>query len=453
MSEPAEPHLIVVAYFVAPGPGGPEGHVNEKFLKALARHWPHGVSVITGGHSPELEDGRPLSGLPRWTFHALGECGEAGPEASAFNLLAFWTFERMRGSGPGRVPAKILNRLVYEATSLGMKMASWRLAAARVLRRELSAHPGAMVYSRALPFESLSAVADVRRETRFCWLANINDPLPASLWRGMYEPDSREDRKTMSAFREIIPLIDGFTFPCRRLMEMELESFPEIKNAAYGLLPHITNEPSPCRAPAAEAAGVLTIAFSGTLRKKRVAPELKAALESFAARHPDKARRFFFAFHLARTNPFGQEFIRSLPARTEVFLGESDAELGAALSGADVLFDLEAPEDKPLLLTKLVNYMGFRRPIWALCAEGGTAWELVRKSRGYVSPLASPEKIEETLLVLHADWSAGRLGARIPPEEVVERFSSRRNVEEFAAARDLALKGRRGEWDGAELWP
>src|ERR1035437_7877473 len=64
------PHLIIVAYALSPGPGGPEAVLNARLLRALAEHWPSGVSVISGGGPPNPEgDGGCLSAKPGWVFH------------------------------------------------------------------------------------------------------------------------------------------------------------------------------------------------------------------------------------------------------------------------------------------------------------------------------------------------------------------------------------------------
>src|SRR2546427_701493 len=88
-------HLIIVAYAVAPGPGGAEGIVNTRLLRALAEHWPFGVSVITAGGIPRLEDGTSLSDLPHWNFHTLGPHGGDGEDRTLLNSAAGWCLDQV----------------------------------------------------------------------------------------------------------------------------------------------------------------------------------------------------------------------------------------------------------------------------------------------------------------------------------------------------------------------
>ncbi|MES1242691.1 MAG: hypothetical protein ABUT39_13835, partial [Acidobacteriota bacterium] len=211
------PRLVVVAYAVAPGPGGPESHVNLELLRALADHWPGGVTVISGGAPPVLRDGTPLSSLPGWRIHALGESGT--------RLGAF----AVRSLRRGNLAARAVEKAIHLRTGQGIKMASWQSAASRVLDRELDLDPDAVVWSRSLPFASIAAVAAVdavRRRRRFRWIANVNDPMPASVWPGLYASDPVTDRRTRERFEAALPRIDALTFPSAALRDLEAAAIP-----------------------------------------------------------------------------------------------------------------------------------------------------------------------------------------------------------------------------------
>src|SRR5207244_9501915 len=119
------PSLIVVAYAVAPGPAGPEGHVNARFLQALARYWPSKVTVITAGDSPHYDADTLLSELPHWRFQALGEYGDLGYELSTYNRLALRGLRTFRDNKTWSIFAKLNNRLSYWKTGEGLKSTSW----------------------------------------------------------------------------------------------------------------------------------------------------------------------------------------------------------------------------------------------------------------------------------------------------------------------------------------
>jgi len=437
------PDLIIVAYAVAPGPGGPESHVNARFLQALATWWPASVTVITAGASPRFDQHRALAELPNWTLHSLGEAGDAGPDSRLVNRVSAWCVSQLRSNGLGTIPAKIVNRVFYWRTGDGVKTISWQNAARRALRRALRLHPNAVVYSRALPFTSIAAVAAERRRARFPWIVNINDPLPPDVWAGLYQSDPWSIQRMHTRFRALLPLIDAFTFPCVQLRNLEIAAFPTINAVPHGILPHLANPVvEVVAAKDAKEPGSrlrdhdtrLRIAFSGTLRKNRVCDELRTALEALARDAPHVVANIVFSFHLARPTPHADEFISRLPGTTEIVLGEFDEVLDTALGQADVLLDLESVPDTPLLLTKVANYIGIGKPIWAICAPDGTTWNLIQTTGwGYASRIGDQADIAQTLSRIYADWTEGRLHTKNPNQDLVDRFSAQRQIADLSA--------------------
>lgn len=396
------PRLIVVAYAVAPGPGGPESQVNLELLRALAGHWPSGVTVISGG-------GPPAVSIPSgWRVHALGEHGPSALAGAAVRLLR-----------RGALPVRAAERLVHLRTGQGIKMLAWQRAASRLLELELDRDPDAVVWSRALPFASVAAVAAVSRPLR--WIVNVNDPMPAGVWPGLYAFDPHADRRIRERFAAVVPRIGALTFPSARLRDLELAAFPELARVPSEVLPHIAPEAKNGGAPPSRK---LRIAFGGTLRKNRTRPELTEAL----ARLPAVCKDLEITFHLARPTPFAEGYAAGLPAPARIVLEEDEEALARSLREADVLLDLECEADRPLLLTKVVNYLAAGRPVWALCAPESTIRDLVEEGWGYASPLGDPAAVAETLARIHGDWSRGELEARAPSAALRDRFSPRRQV-------------------------
>lgn len=437
------PHLIFVAHAVAPGPGGAEGLVNARLLRALAQHWRGGVSVITGGGIPSLENGGALSDVPGWNFHALGVHGGQGEDRSLLNRATAWCLEETNSGGIWRAPAKAMNRLTYYATGSGLKMTSWREAASRALRQELERHPEAVVFSRALPFASVAAAGVVRRERRFPWIVNINDPLPPDVW-----PHSFDDwscRRMRAAMRRTIPMISAVTFPSQQLYRMERNAFPELSRIPALLLPHITRSPaSATNGNGGRADALLRIAYAGTMNGGRARPELTAALREFAAAAADRMHKLQFSFYLNSTDEGALKLIKSLPVRKNVFVGSFGEESDEALLAADVLLDVAADEDMPLLNTKTATYVGYRKPIWAICKPQGTTWNLVQRGWGYASVAGDVRSIVRTLDQIYQDWSNGSLSSKGPAPEIVERFSAKRQVDDLRALCEQLAGARNG---------
>lgn len=403
------PRLIFLAHAVAPGPSGAEAMVNAELVRALAAHWPGTVTVISGGGMPVLADGAPVSTLPGWRVHALGECGADG--GGALSRLAAAGVRRIRQGGPGSIPARIAERAVFLRTGFGLKAASWSWAAARVLARELE--PGDVVYSRALPFSSLVAADAVRR--RFPWIVNLNDPMPPDIWPGQYASDPWADRKVREGLTAMLPRIAGLTFPCEQLRDLQVDAFPDMVGKPYGIVRHVAG-PAQAALPGEE--GTLHIAFAGTLRKDRCRRELAEALAG-------AGQEVLVSFYVPHPMPAVAEYAAGLPVRTRVVVGLSEPDLRRELARADVLLDLESEVDRPLLMTKIAGYSAYGKPVWAFCAEGGTTWELLN-GWGYRSALGRPAP---ELARIREDWQAGRLPDRAPSAAVRDRFSARAQVD------------------------
>jgi hypothetical protein len=423
--------LIFVAHAVAPGCAGAEALVNAELLRALAVHWPAGVTVISGGGVPLLAEGTPVSSLPGWRVHALGECGASAQRPSVPSLLAAAGLQRIRRGGPASVPARVVERGVFWSTGLGLKAVAWSRAAAGALLDELEEDPGAVVYSRALPFASIRAAGAVRRKRRFLWVVNINDPLPPEVWPGQYAMDPWGNRRMWRGMAAALPRIDGFTFPSEQLRDVEAGAFPAMARVPSEIVRHVAGRAAPQgAAPAAEKARMLHLAFAGTLRRDRCRSELGEALALLDARLPGGAAETQVSFYLPHPMPAVADYAAGLPVRTRVVVGLRDADLDGELARADVLLDLESEVDRPLLMTKLASYSAFGKPVWALCAEGGTTWQILGDTGwGYRSVLGKPETALESLLHIHGDWSAGCLDERSPAPGVAELFSPRHQVD------------------------
>jgi hypothetical protein len=431
------PPLVIVAHSVAPGPGGAEAEVNAHLLQALATRWPAPVIVITGGRSVAVDTSRRASPIP-WTVDALGECGENGGSPPLASRAAAVCLARIRSGGPRAILPRVANRLTYWATGQGVKYA-WRLGAARAIERALILHPGAVVYSRALPFSSIAAAARVRRRRSFPWIVNINDPLPPGLWPGLYAVDERTDRRIDAGLQRLIPLVSAFTFSAAELRALEVARYPAIANVPSLILPHAPTPTAAGTAPIAVGeTRTLRIAFLGTLRGNRVRAEFFEGVRLALAADPALAQQLRLSFLVPVLNERLAVVCRSLDPIVDVQIGLSNGDLQNVARNADVLLDLESEHDAPLLLAKLAQYVGHRKPVWAICVEGGATWQLATQHDwGYTTALGDAAGVARTLATILDDWQRGALAGRTPAADLIARFSPNRIVSDL---QDLCVK-------------
>gem|GEM_PF-5195254 len=438
MVDDSLPHLIVVAYALAPGPGGPEAEVNATLVRALAAHWPAGVSAISGGRRADTE----LAGC---TLHALGSEGAHALPAPRFSRLAAMLARHRHPDGRRRFLARAFEHAVWRTTGWGLKLNAWQRAASAQLERTLDRHRDACVWSRALPFASIAAVARVRRKRRFRWLVNLNDPLPADLWPGLYASHPATDRRTRTRFSQALEKIDGLSFPCRALRDLECRGFARIETLPSALLPHIAR---PIRPVAPAGTRRLRIAFAGALHKTRISDAFACAVRRWCQAHPNAARDLELGFALAVTNVHTEAFLAALPAGITRSLGPSGPALDRELASADVLLDLKAEADAPLLNSKTTAYLGHGKPIWVVGPRQGTVSSVLgRHGCGWQSARDDADAIEAALTQIHRAWRACRLHRHRPSSELLARFSAERQVEDLARlVRAVAIPGtRRGQ--------
>lgn len=418
------PHLIVVAYALAPGPGGPEARVNLELMRALARHWDGTVGVISGGREPTLADGEPLSHLPGWSTHTLPTLDEKRYPTALSRFLK----RAARASRTGSIPAKVVNRLAFVISGQAARMLSWDLAAASALDRETVAHPDAVVWSRALPWASIQTALRLRERRPFHWILNINDPMPPGLWHDLMPVSRRHDRSIRHGFRRALALTDAVTFPCAQLRQLELDAFPEMEHFPTPILPHVIPRSKRQGTGNQGATGdMLRIGYAGNLRRNRQRPEFQAGLERIRETSPRLLDDIEIRFFLPRTDARIEQYISDLPVRTAMEIGPS-----FDLSNEDVVLELSSESDRPLLLTKIVHYLATERPIWALTEEGGTSWTILeRMPGGYPARLGDAREVETSLRRIHRDWKSGALDEYRPPRDLVARFSSRRHVRDL----------------------
>jgi hypothetical protein len=324
----------------------------------------------------------------------------------------------------------VAERGVFWSTGLGLKAVAWSRAAAGALLAELEEDPGAVVYSRALPFASIRAADAVRRKRRFLWVVNINDPLPPDVWPGQYAMDPWANRRMRRGIAAALPRIDGFTFPSEQLRDIEVKAFPRMAQVPFEIVRHVAGPAGLPRTVLPSEERTLHLAFAGTLRRDRRRRELGEALAHLRDGTPMAAAEILISWYILHPMPMVAEYAASLPVRTRIVEGLSGEDLHRELAQADVLLDLESQVDLPLLMTKLASYSALGKPVWALCASEGTTWQILGATGwGYRSALGKPETALESLLRIHGDWKARRLHERAPAPAVAELFSPQHQVE------------------------
>jgi hypothetical protein len=129
-------------------------------------------------------------------------------------------------------------------------------------------------------------------------------------------------------------------------------------------------------------------------------------------------------------------------SRTVSALGEVNYSRSLELMlSSDVLLVIDAPaKNSPFLPSKLVDYLGARKPLFGITADGAAA-TLIRRTGGLVADVAQPEAILDSLKMIIERWRSGAIDALRPSAEVCADYALPNVAARFdAIARSLVAK-------------
>ena len=330
-----DPALAIVAFAMAPGPGGAEANVNLDLLRRLDTHWRGPLLSVSGGARPTDLDGQPLGqdGRPDRHIWALQSLDARDLPFAARLLSACERQGRRRRLSPGR----LVGRLAYERRGDHLKYLAWELALEPTLRRFLEDHAEPVVWSRVLPLASLTAayrVLGARGRSTARWIVNLNDPCPPGLWPGLYPLAPRTATKLQRSFERLLPRIDALTSPSRRLLELHTSAYPLLAELPARIVPHaVPPLTATARSPDRDH---LTLGFAGRLRHDMVSEHLAQGLERFARRRPQNRLRL--QFHLTAPSAPLERLADSSPVPIEIVLPKTtDISIDERLHSSDAL--------------------------------------------------------------------------------------------------------------------
>jgi glycosyltransferase involved in cell wall biosynthesis len=258
----------------------------------------------------------------------------------------------------------------------------WAREAARAVLREPRVGARDVLVSFGQPMSDHLAAARIVRRTRAKWIAHFSDP-----WSD--NPFARDGRlwRRVNAWQEaaVVRGADAVVFPSAEMLDLVLGKYPESLAAKGSVLPHAYDEELYPQTPDPGREGRVTMRYVGNFYRQRGPEPLLATLAALHESEPGALAglRVEFAGRYDQ-DPLSAPSAGRLPAGLLHSRGPVPyLEALALMRSADLLVLIDAPASRSVFLpSKLIEYLGARRPVLAVTPPGPAA-SLVREAGGW----------------------------------------------------------------------
>ncbi|MDQ1815240.1 glycosyltransferase [Massilia sp. CCM 9210] len=346
---------------------------------------------------------------------------------------------------------KVARRLLPLYNTIPDGLGPWRRRALAPALERIAASGSEALVSFGMPMSDHLLALELKRRTGLPWLAHFSDP-----WSdNPFHPNTWLEHRVNAALeRRVIGAADRVLFTSQRTLELVMAKYPPAWRARAAVLPHAWDmdnfagpapalDPAPA-APAPARPGVRhVVRHIGACYGARSPEPLFAALARIAERQPAalEAVAFEFVGHVS-PNLLASDAYKALPAGLVRMRGQVGYRESLQLArDSDALLVIDAPSKLPsvFLPSKLVEYIGARRPVWGITPPGTSA-DLIAEWAGSADACAAPDDIEAVTRMLRAGLAALDGAARQGgPEAVAERFAAPRVAAALKAQIALAI--------------
>ncbi|WP_161780699.1 glycosyltransferase family 4 protein [Tumebacillus flagellatus] len=416
--------MLMISYY-APPQLNAESILVAKTLKFLSRQY-H-VHLVTVGEEAEFK-------VDPFLVEEMGE----GVQVT-----------RLSNPKPtSRVLRKLYRETVGRVSSIDNPI--WLRAAETMLNMMVKPGEFDVLYSRSQPGSSHLAALFAKKKFNLPWIAQFSDP-----WaHNPYHPYSGRKKQAIEAReREVVELADKLVFPTQEMLELYAQAHPGVDVAGKSIvLPHHydpelyigsdeTAELAKTQLSPAPARNKVRLAYIGDFYGLRSPEPLVKGLRVLKERRPEllQGLELQVVGNVERTfHPLLEEAERTL-GMTVQRVGQVPYRKSLELMAeTDILLLVDAPSDVNLFLSsKLIDYLGARRPVLGITSTKGTAGRLLQESGWHVHHPDDVDGIADALELYLGRLDEQQARAKANP---VERFSSEHVVGELVALCEQAIE-------------
>ncbi|HXQ52114.1 MAG TPA: glycosyltransferase [Stellaceae bacterium] len=268
----------------------------------------------------------------------------------------------------------------------------WALQCAREIAARAPPGSSDLIVTFGQPMSSHLAGLALKRRFGNRWIAHFSDPWadnPMAVLPLLHRVANRRLE------RRVLGAADRVLFTSHETLDLVMSHHPESWRGKAGLLPHGFDET--LYPPREKATGPIVLRYLGALYARRGPGPLLEGLELLARHDVALLQRLRVEFIGAVSRRFAGAEAKALAGTVRFCAPVDYANSLALMRSADLLLHIDAPAATSVFLaSKLVDYLGSRRPIVGITPEG-TAATLIRAMGGWVADPASPQAIASAL--------------------------------------------------------
>ena len=312
-------------------------------------------------------------------------------------------------------------------------LAPWRRRALVVAAQHIKQDRPDAIVSFGVPMSDHLLALELKRRTGLPWLAHFSDP-----WaNNPFHLSSALVRKVNALMEhQVIDAADRVLFTSVRTRDMVMSKYPEAWGSKAAVLPHAwdmdhfasARTAVPASVPQQEPDRRHVVRYIGACYGARSPEPLFVALGRMLERNRDALDNVRFEFVGALQRVFLESAaFKALPAGLVSIVCQVPYRESLRLASASAaLLVIDAPSSvaSVFLPSKLVEYIGARRPVWGITPHGTSA-DLIAEWAGNDQASASPDNIDGIVCML--EGAIARLddgAAELAPEHIIQRFAA-----------------------------
>ena len=282
----------------------------------------------------------------------------------------------------------------------------------------------------------------LKRDTGLPWIAHFSDPWVDNPFLSYSRPAKAINARLE---REVIGNADRAIFVSQATRDLVMAKYPEAWRSRSRVLPHYFD---PDLYPQATSPmHTMVLRHLGTLYGPRTPKPLFLALDHLKSRGEGLLDGVRFEMVGPCYPPsLMDQWLAPFDLQDTVSYRPTVAYLDSLslMSESDALILMDAAADVNVFLpSKLVDYIGARRPVLGITPPRGPSAELIRQAGGLVADPDDTEGIAEAVRTYIDEHSAGVLSQRAPDDQVRSRYDVNRVAFEFRDLIDEAIAGPR----------